>query len=61
MPEPITPWYEDCARHGGVCDCDQAGKPCALKHTAEHRVETSTSGLSQRCTVPGCGWSWDYD
>jgi len=24
-------------------------------------IETSASGLAQRCTVPGCTWSWDYD
>jgi hypothetical protein len=28
----------------------------------QHRntVQTSTSGLSQWCRVPGCTWSWEY-
>lgn len=25
------------------------------------RIETSASGLAQRCTVRGCSWSWEYD
>lgn len=29
-------------------------------HSADD-IESSTSGMSSRCTVPGCTWSWDYD